>query len=259
MLRSNRGTVAVGLCLVGVAGLIGRSFGQAPAQDAKVRPAAGVAGAPVTPPMPTSVTIGSIDMDAVLKGYDKFKATSEMLRAEAMERHAQLVKLGNEARQEGEKLSRLTPNGPDAKKCEDKITQLKAQFEAGRENAEREFTQKEAEHMATIYNEIQVMAKAIAKQRGMSFIVKYSDAPASGTEPNSVMAAMSRTILYADERVDVTKDVIYWLNSRYQTASGGAQPRPAAAPVAGAMAPAAAPRTAAPAPGRSAAGGPGGN
>ena len=44
--------------------------------------------------------------------------------------------------------------------------------------------------MATIYNEIAAMTKGVAKSYGMTFVVKYSDAPASGSEPNSVMAAM---------------------------------------------------------------------
>jgi Skp family chaperone for outer membrane proteins len=224
MLRLTRATLAMGLCLVGVAGLVGRSFGQ---QDAKVRPAsnpapAADASAAMIPPKPAS--IGSIDIDRVLKDYDRFKVANETIRAEALERHNSLMKLATEAKQEQEKYQRMTPGSPDAKKCEDRITQLKAQFEAGRENAEREFTQKEAETMATIYNEVAIMAKGVAKQHGMAFVVKYSDQPASGSEPNSVVAAMSRTILYADPSVDITPEVIKWLNYKYK-ASGGQAPK----------------------------------
>jgi Skp family chaperone for outer membrane proteins len=234
MLRSTRATLTVGLCLVGVAGLVGRSFGQGPA-DSKVRPTGAAAtsnnAAPAAAPAPLGpLSIGSIDMDSVLKNYDKFKVATETLRAEALTRHNDLMKIATEAKQQTEQLQRMGPGTPDAKKCEDKITQLKAQFEAGRENAEREFTQKEAETMATIYNEIQLYAKWVAKNKNMSFVVKYSEQAASGSEPNSVMAAMSRTILYADPRVDITRDVTYYLNEAYK-ASGG-QPPKATAPAA---------------------------
>ncbi len=229
MIRSTRAALAVGLGLVGVAALVGRSFGQG---DARVAKTANTAPAPAAP---GSVSIGSIDMDNVLKNYDKFKVATETLRSEALARHNDLMKLATEAKQEQEKLARLAPGGPDAKKSEDRITQLKAQFEAGRENAEREFTQKEAETMATIYNEIADMARGVAVQRGMAFIVKYSDQRPSGSEPNSVMAAMSRTILYADARVDITADMIRFLNYKYK-ASGGQAPKAAASPAAG-MAP----------------------
>ncbi len=231
MIRSTRATAALGLCLVGVAGLVGRSFGQN-AQDKQVRPAAAAAANNAAPAPSVPVSIGSIDMDGVLKSYDKFKVATETLRAEALARHNDLMQIANQAKQEQEKLARFTPGSPDAKKSEDRITQLKAQFEAGRESAEREFTQKESETMATIYNEITVMAKGVAQQRGMTFVVKYTDQQASGSEPNSVMAAMSRTILYADPKVDITGDVVKWLNYRYKAAGG--QPPKANPPAASA-------------------------
>ncbi len=243
MLRSTRATATVGLCMIGVAGLVGRSFGQNPAQDAKVRPAAVAAGSNAAPAPSGPITIGSIDMDAVLKNYDRFKVATETLRAEAMNRHNDLMKIATEAKQQQEMLQRMGPGTPDAKKSEDKITQLKAQFEAGRENAEREFTQKESETMATIYNEIAAMAKGVAQKRNLTFVVKYSDQAASGGEPNSVMAAMSRTILYADPSVDITKAVTQYLNYNYQKA-GGQAPKAAAPAAAAAPAPGPAGRTA---------------
>ena len=222
MFRPNRATVAVGLCLVGVAGLVGRSFGQQQKDD-RVRPASNpAAAAPAAAAAPKPVSIGSIDMDKVLKDYDKFKVANENIRAEALARHNSLMAIATEAKQETEKHQRMTPNSPDAKKCEDKVTQLKAQFEAGRENAEREFTQKEAETMATIYSEIALMAKGVAKMNGMAFVVKYSDQMPTGSEPNSVVAAMSRTILFADPSVDITAHVTYYLNERYKKAGGPA-------------------------------------
>ncbi len=239
MHRSTRGTVAVGLCLVGVAGLVGRSFGQ---QDGAVRKVAAPNAAALAPAAPIPVSIGSIDMDGVLKNYDKFKVATETLRSEALARHNDLMKVANEAKSQQEQLSRMAPNGPDAKKCEERFTQLKAQLEAGRENAEREFQQKEAETMATIYNDIQGMAKGVAKQRGYTFIVKYTDQAAAGSEPNSVMAAMSRTVLYADAKVDITNEVTHWLNQRYKT-MGGTAPKaaPGASPAGPAARPAAGP------------------
>jgi outer membrane protein len=195
-----------------------------------------------------SISIGSIDVDRVLKDYDKFKVANETIRAEALERHNDLMKLATEAKLEQEKYQRMTPGSPDAKKCEDRITQLKAQFEAGRENAEREFTQKEAETMATIYNEIATMSKSVAKNRNMTFIVKYSDTPATGSEPNSVVAAMSRTILYSDPSVDITADVVRYLNYYYKQ-SGGPAPKSTTTNVGAPAAPQPATRTPA-APGR---------
>ena len=224
--RPNRAMLAVGLCLVGVTGLVSRSFGQQQA-DSKVRTVADTASTAKAAPKP--VLIGSIDIEKVLRDYDKFKVANENIRAEALARHSSLMQLAAEAKQQQELYQAMAPGSPDAQKIEAKMTQLKAQFEAGRENAEREFAQKEAETMATIFNEITAMTKSAAKQYQMTFVVKYSDTQASGTEPNSVMAAMSRTIMFADPSVDITGTVTQWLNYRYKE-SGGPPPKATATP-----------------------------
>jgi Skp family chaperone for outer membrane proteins len=234
MLRPTRATLVVGLTLVGVFGLVGRSFGQQQG-DPRVQPVASPpasnptpvarpTAAPATPSAAMPLSIGSIDVDRVLKDYDKFKVANETIRAESLERYQQLMKLANEGKQEQEKHQRFAQGSPDQKKSEDRITQLKAQIEALRENSEREFTQKEAETMATIYNEIAAMSRSVAKKRGMAFVVKYSDSPANGNEPNSVVAAMSRTILYSDPSVDITNEVTLYLNHFYKQ-SGGPAPK----------------------------------
>lgn len=236
MLRPTRATLVMGLSLLGVLGLVGPSFGQQ--KDAGVKPASTPVASPSTAPAARPVLIGSIDVDRVLKDYDKFKVANETIRAESLERYKQLMNLANEGKQEQEKHQRFAPGSPDQKRCEDRITQLKAQIEALRENSEREFTQKEAETMATIYNEIATMARSVAKKRGMTFVVKYSDAPATGSEPNSVVAAMSRTILYSDPSVDITGDVVNYLNYYYKQ-SGGPAPKNNAPVLPGQAAPAA--------------------
>jgi hypothetical protein len=75
--------------------------------------------------------------------------------------------------------------------------------------------------------------KAVAKWRKMNYIVRVSNQPITGTDPNSVMAAISSTLVYADTRNDITNDVVYNLNRMYK-ATGA----PAAKPAGAAAAPA---------------------
>jgi outer membrane protein len=179
--------------------------------------------------------IGTIDMDRVFKEYEKVKVSSEEFKSAAQARKAELVKIQGEAAAEAEILAKLTPGTEDFKKHENKVTELKARFEAGREQAERDFAGREAEAMATLYKEIQAMVARVAQWRKMTYVVKVSNQPISGSNPNSVMAAMANTMVYADPRNDVTNDVVYNLNRLYK-ATGGAVPKTsagAAAPAAG--------------------------
>ena len=224
MLRSTRAALAVGLGFVGVVALVVPSVAQT--GDNKVKQTAGAAGAAPLPLPPTS--IGTIDVEGVFREYYKVAVAGETLNAEVMKRYKELSDLATEGKNQQQLLEKFTPGSPDAKACEAKMVSLKAQIEAGKTNAQREFEQKETETMAGIYNEVTDMARAVAEKKGMTFIVKYNSSKVQGSEPNSAMSAMSKTIVYADPKVDITKDTIYYLNARYEK-MGGVMPKPQAA------------------------------
>ena len=235
MLKSTRAAVAVGLGLVGVAGLVRQTSGQDPSvRQAANTPGAGAqaAKAPVTG-MPA--LIGTIDMDQVIAKYDKFRASGEKMNGDALARKNELMKFASEAEAENQKLIKMAPGSMDQKKIEDKIRMLKAQFEAGKESAQAEFSRLETELMAQIFNEVQQMSAAVAKQRGMNMVVKYSATPASASDPKSIEATMFRALVYADARMDITEDVVRYLNYNYQK-SGGPAPKGNGAAPAGAAA-----------------------
>jgi Skp family chaperone for outer membrane proteins len=194
-----------------------------------VRKAASPAGS--MPPAPVAPVIGTIDVDAVFKGYEKWKVTNNEFQAAVLARQNDLMKIKSEAQEEAQMLSKLTPGTADFKKHEDRVTELKARFEAGRETAQREFALREAENVATIYKEVQSMVGRIAQWRKMTYVVKVTNQPISGTDPNSVMNAINSTMVYADTRNDITNDVIYNLNRTYKATAG---PMPKAAHGAGA-------------------------
>jgi outer membrane protein len=232
MIVSSRAVVAAGLGVLGLGLLVGPSLGQQP--DASVRkaasqPQAQPAAAP-RPPAPAPATFGSIDMGAVFKGYDKVKSSSEEFRAAVMAKKNELMKVQAEMQQEAEKLAKMMPGTVDAKKIEDHMTQLKAQVEAGRESAEREFALREAEMLATIYKEVQSMVNRVAKHRGITYVLRVSNDPITSSNPNSAMMAIERTVVVADPQNDITDEVVRYLNYDYKAKGGTAPKATSAAP-----------------------------
>lgn len=213
----------------GLAGLIALSD-PITAQQPQSGAAAAKTAAPIAPAI-----IGTIDMDAVFKGYDKVKASSDEFKAAAMAKQEELTKLGAEIKIEIDKLAKLKPDQADYKKQEALITELRAKHEAGRQSAEREFSRLEAESLGGLYQEISKMTSRVAMHKGMTYVVKVSSDAVDGQDPNSVMAAMSRAVVYADKRYDITRDVLYNLNLEYQksTPGAGSAATPPPAPPAG--------------------------
>lgn len=230
MVVSSRAIVAVGLSLVGTGCLAGLAFAQPP-QDAGVRKTAATqtqASAPASPKALAPPVIGTVDIKAVFTNYDKVKVQQEEFQAAAVAKRTELQKIATDAQDEASKLSKMTPNSLDSKKIEEKLTQLKAAMEAGRENAQREFALRESEMLATLYKEVSEMVEAIAKYKGITYVIQVNNEPVSGSNPDSVMAAMAKTVVYASPANDITKDVWFNLNKRYK-AAGGPAPKAAAA------------------------------
>ncbi len=85
MVLSPRGILAIGLSLAGIAYFVipSRIHAQQPQKsDAGIRATANGNGAATSaPPAPIPPVIGSIDLDIVLKNYEKVKASSKELSA----------------------------------------------------------------------------------------------------------------------------------------------------------------------------------
>jgi Skp family chaperone for outer membrane proteins len=243
MIGSTRAVLAMGLGLFGVGCLVGPLLAQQ-RPDGDVRKVA--ANTPPPPqqaaskPPPTAV-IGTVDIENVFKNYDKFKFQREEFSAAALAKHKELMALQAQGKEEVDKLQKMVPNSVDAKKIENTLTQLKAQIDAGKEQAQRDFALRETEMLIATYKEVHAMVARVAEFKGMTYVLKVSNNPIAATNPDSAMAEMGKTVLYSDPRSDITRDVIHNLNREYK-AAGGVAPKEkgtaAAAPDAPAPAPA---------------------
>jgi Skp family chaperone for outer membrane proteins len=217
---NSRAAVATGLGLVGVALLVGPSLGQ---NDAAVtRSNTTATNAAPAPKPPAVAVIGTIDLGAVMKGYDKAKFLYQEFEGAYHTKANQLMKLQSERQQEMEMIEKVTPGGDEFKKRQERLSKLKAEFEAGREQAQSEFMLRESEIKTTLYTEVQEMVSRVAYSRKMNLVIRYSNDPISATNTDSVMAAMSRTVMYTDPQNDLTRDVVYFLNVQYKKLGGTA-------------------------------------
>jgi Skp family chaperone for outer membrane proteins len=221
--------LGLGLGLVGAAGLVGTSFGQGDRQVQKASNAATAAGARA--PVPPAI-VGSVDMEKVFKDYEKVKFSSDQLKADAMKKQAELQEKAAGLKAIAKKMESFTPGSSDYKKEEERYTKLESELKTDNALAQRDFTQREAEALATLYKEVQDMVARVAMYKGMTYVVKVSNEPITGSNPESVMAGMARSIIYADKSTDITELVIYNLNEQYNKRTQparGATARPAAA------------------------------
>lgn len=221
----SRKALVVGFSLAGLGGIMLPSLGQG-ADDAK-KAAAPAAAAPAVPP----AVIGAIDLDRVFKDYEKVKDQSEKFKGEAMKRQQELTRLVESGKSAAATLEKLKPNSPDYAKWDNEVTKIQAELQAKQQAFQKEFSKKESETLANLYNEVSQMTSAVARQRKLTFVVKISSEPVQGDDPQTVMAAMAKTIVFNDPSADITNDVIRYLNYNYEKtkATTDAQATPASA------------------------------
>jgi RNA polymerase sigma factor (sigma-70 family) len=167
-------------------------------------------------PGPSAAAIGSIDIDAVFARYEKLKVSNKDFSAALLARKNELMSIMAKAQDEAKMLSKLTPGSGDYKSHENNVTELKARYEAGRDQSERAFAVREARMVAAHYQEIQETVAALAKTKGLTYVVKVSQGPRPESSPTDVDTALKSSVVYADRRNDLTEEVIRDLNCRFE-------------------------------------------
>jgi outer membrane protein len=205
---SRREALTIGLLASGLAGLVSRAFGQQVREDTPPAPAP----LPAAGPGPgTALKIGTVQIAAVFKGYEKVATLSESFKADVMARKRELEKFQDKARREAEFLTTLVPGTAAHAECEARIAKLKTEHEELRKRCEAEFSQREAEMVAQLYKEIRWAIGVIAQQRALTMVVRRADDPAS-TDPKTVVSNIDEWLLYTDSGMDITREVIAKLN-----------------------------------------------
>ncbi len=223
-----RAVAAAGCGVLVLVGTVVRSFGDGPRDGNVDRTNQKAATAPAFAP----AVIGTIDIDAVKEGYEKYKMLDNELRGYFQAQNGQFMKLNVEMKSKLEQLQKLTPSSPDAKKLQEQLTEMEIKRKAFAENTQREIDQRATEVEATIYNEIQDMVKAAAIKYGLTFVVRSSSMkqiPAD--DPRTVAMAQSRAVIYSDPKLDLTTIVLFSLNKRYKALNPGGTPPRADVPV----------------------------
>jgi len=223
---STRATAALGFGLAGLIALVSQST-QGQQGDPNVRRAEGGQNQPTRL---APVTIGSIDLERVFQEYERYKDTTEQIQAEMMHKQAQLQELLTEAKGYYEKLQQFKPGTEDYNDWNDKLTEAQAKYEGERKKIQNQMTIRDANAAAQIYNDIRKFTAYVAGRRGLSFVLQAGDnEDISGGNPDEVMAAVSRNVVYRDPRYDITDEVIQVLNQQYrifkEKASGGTRPQ----------------------------------
>jgi len=172
------------------------------------RPAAGSSA------KPPGMGIAVVDVAYIFKNYSRFKKMMADLKAEvdATERS-----LRAEQQRLADKANRLKGFGvgtPEYRRTEEEIAGEMGGMRTTMELKRRHFREQEATVFYQVYVEVCKEVEYVAQRRGIALVVRFNNEPINGQDPTSVMKGVNRNILYHQEGLDITSEVLDGLTRR---------------------------------------------
>ncbi|MES2789850.1 MAG: OmpH family outer membrane protein [Planctomycetota bacterium] len=168
--------------------------------------------------------VGLIDMAFLFSKYSKFETLRADLKAEIETADASLKARLEKIKGLQAEMKDLVPNSPDFVAREKQITELAAAAEAERKNLQRKFMREETKVYQTVYREVLDAVNKYAAIYKYTLIIRYSrdEAAEAGDDPQKVMQALQRQVVFNRAEDDVTDAVLRYLNNQYKPATRSA-------------------------------------
>jgi len=151
-----------------------------------------------------AVEIVYVNSDSLVANADFYKEIRAQLEAKSKKAQTDLTSKGNAFQREvaDYRQNAQTMSADQRAVTEQRLARKQQELEAFNQNASSALANESAAENAKLYDKVADFLKGYAKDKGYKFVLTYSK-----TNPS---------ILYADEKLDVTKEVVTKLNDSYK-------------------------------------------
>ncbi len=145
-----------------------------------------------------------VNSDSLLNNYEYFKETRNKFEAKSKKAQLDLNAKGTTFQREVAEYQKnaATMSADERAATEQRLARKQQELAAYNQNAGAALQNEEAAENEKLYNKVSDFLKTYAKNKGYKMVLSYS-------KGNS-------TVLYADNSLDVTKDVVAGLNEAYK-------------------------------------------
>lgn len=165
---------------------------------------------------PREHKVGLIDMAYLFTNYDKFKDMRDELKVEIEGKEAAIKADVEKIKTMAEQLKTFTAGSDQALELEKRITSAQAKIEADKQTAKRELFRQESKIYQAVYTEVTDAVALYAKHYHYTLILRFTREEQVGDDPQKVMQALQRQVVYNEAEDDITKKVLDYLNREYR-------------------------------------------
>lgn len=175
---------------------------------------------PQQPPLAPGTPVAVVDWLKVTEGLDSWKQTKAALNAERAELDQSLAAKNAAIEDEKTALAVLPRDTPAYDEKARKLGEMRAETQGWAEYHQQRIVAKELREQIKVYNSICDATKAIAQNEGYRLVL-WNDSVSKHADPSSQMSLedaaqmiSTRMVLYAEAYIDITQQVVDYLNSR---------------------------------------------
>jgi Skp family chaperone for outer membrane proteins len=184
------------------------------------------AGAAFKPTPPQSPVIATVDLEAVIKAMNERTDKEKALGTKGEEYKAKLKALQDEAESDKTKLG-AEPEGPNkiamAKALREKVFRM--EFEG--QYATKVLGEMQGEMLRELYLKIEAAAQTLATRYHYQLVLTSDEkAQINPGDPDSIKRAIAfKRMLYVDPAMDITTDIVDFLNNQYAAGPTAVTPK----------------------------------
>ena len=173
--------------------------------------------------------VAVVDINYIFKNHQKFIASMEGMKTDfqAVETDVKGKQQQIIAAQEQQKT--FTPGSPEFKQLDEQIVRMTAGLQVDVTQKRKELVDREAKIYFDTYVEVTNTIKLYAEHKGIGLVLRFNGEEADPNNRESILRAINKAVHFQNS-VDITPDVLAYLNRGTETAArpaaGGAQAAP---------------------------------
>lgn len=157
--------------------------------------------------------IGCVDVERCISEYKKAKDQRTQLKTEIDEKLRGLQEDKRKIDALKEQVDLFTPGSKEWLELQKRIKLGMATIELESQAFDLQYSQKLAEMISKLYEDVRREIKAVAEAKGLKLVLMYVNSPVKGrSETDVTNNIMVRPVVYFDPNSDITAEVVSRLN-----------------------------------------------
>ncbi len=159
----------------------------------------------------TGTNVAVIDIPYIFKNFTRFTQAIDDIKKDIDEYKNVVKNQQDQLRVEAQKLELYKPGTKEYRDQEEKITQMRLQFQLESTKRQKEFMEREGQAYFTAYREVERVVAEFAQRNRIGLVLRFSAEEMDPTQRDSIMQGINQMVVYQD-RLNITEAILEQLN-----------------------------------------------